>query len=246
MKTLLENVKATATQEIGDEDMSDEEREIVTGLVDDVFDLVNSSIEAGFLDIGATLMADEGKMDFAVGGNLPEPAKFDALVAKLTELATSQQEVAIAASKTSVAGIEFDKLTITLPEEVDEEVTQMFGDEIVLLMGRSDSEAYFAAGTSPEEAFAAIMENGNTNSEFPVIYNVRILPILKFASANPEAAPIVNHLLETFESENDKISIFSRIITNGQTVRGEIDADLLKLIGEGIKAQQSMQGGADF
>lgn len=251
MKTLLENVKKTAMQELETEgDMSDEEREVVVDLVDDVFDLLNSSIEDGFLDVGATLMTGEGSMNLAVGGNLADTAKYDSLVEKLTTLATQQQEVAIEAGKATVSGIEFDKMTVTLPEDVEDEVRQMFGDQIVLLMGRTESEAYFAAGTSPEETFETIMGNSNTNSEYPVVYNVRILPILEFASTNPEAAAMIDQLLSNFDSENDRISIYSKIIENGQQVRGEIDTDLLKLIGTAVQMQQRqmMQGGpgADF
>lgn len=247
LKTLLDNVKSTAMEEMDqDDDMSDEEKQVVTDLVNDVFGLIQSSIDQGEIDMGATLLSDENDINLALGGSLADTEKFDSLVAKVTELATQQQEVAIEAGKATVSGINFDKLTVTLPDDVDEEVRQMLGDKVVLMMGRSDDAAYFAAGTSPEAAFQTIMDNSSTNGDFPVIYNVRILPILKMVSNNPEAGPVVQQLLDTYGSENDRISIFSKIITNGQKVRGEIDSDLLKLIGLGVKAQQQMGGGADF
>lgn len=249
LKNLLESVKATAMEEMNDEgDMSDEEKEVVTGLVEDIFSLVNSSVDAGFVDFGAAVMMDESSMNAAFGGSLADTSKFDSLIDKISDLATSQQEVGIEAGEASVSGVSFKKLTVTFPEDVEPEVRDMLGDSIDILMGRDGNEAYVALGTSPTDAFETIMSNSASNSEFPAVYNIRVLPILKFASSNAEAAPVVQQLLDEYPSENDKISIFSKVIPNGQQMRGEMDSDLLKLIGTAVQMGQQMQmgPGADF
>lgn len=247
MKSLVGTLKANALSELeGDGQMSSDEAEVVQGLMDDIFALVESTIDGGFIDFGGTLMMDAGSANFMFGGNLSDASKFDALVKKVTGIAKSQNEVALETEKVSVAGISFDKFTVTLPEGVDQEVIDMLGETVVVMMGRKGEEAYMAIGNDPGPTVEAIMGNSKSNSEYPVQYNVRLLPIMKFASNIPEAKDVIDSILADFDSKNDRISIFSKVIENGQSMRGEMDADILKMIGAAAKSAQGQLGGAEF
>lgn len=246
MKALVASLKKNAESELdGDSDLSADEMQVVKGLLDDMFSLVNSSIESGFIDYGGTLMMAEGKANFVFGGNLADQAKFDSMVEKITDMAKSQNEVALEAESATVAGVKFQKFTMTLPETVEQEIVEMLGETVVMMMGRSEDKAYLVIGTDPLESVETILGASGSNSEFPVRYNLRLLPIMRFLSKSPQAAPVIEAILSDFGSENDRIQIQSKMIDRGQSMHGEMDVDILKMIGSAAQAAQGM-GGAEF
>lgn len=249
-KAMLANLKQTAMKGLEeDSDMSSDELEMVQGLLTDIFDVADSTIDSGFIDFGGTLMMDEEGANFVAGASLANTEKFDEMVAKISGMAKTQNEVAIEVSEVSVGGVGMKQMVLTLPEGVDQEAIDLLGEKITLLMGRDGSAAYLAVGTNPTETFEAVMKNSESTSDASAQYNFRVLPILKFATRNPEAAEVLGAVLEGFESTNDRITVHQKMIPNGVSVQGAADADLAKLIAD-LAQQAQLQGqvgpGADF
>ncbi|MBL8889677.1 MAG: hypothetical protein JNL67_06840 [Planctomycetaceae bacterium] len=247
-KALLANLKETAMKGLEeDNDMSSDELAMVQGLLSDVFDVLDSTIDGGFVDFGGTMMMDEEGVNFVAGTSLANATKFDEMIAKISGMAKTQNEVAIEVSDASVGGVGMKKMVVTLPEGVDQEAIDMFGEKITLLMGRDGSAAYVAVGTNPSETFETVMKNSGTAGEASAQYNFRVLPILKFASRNPEAAEVLGALLEGFKSTNDRITLHQKMIPNGMSMQGAADADLIKLFADlGQQMQGRIGPGADF
>jgi uncharacterized protein YbjQ (UPF0145 family) len=248
-KALLANLRTTAMTELeNDEDMASEEIEMIQGLLGDVFDILNSTVDGGLMDFGGTLMMDEDGANFSVGGHLANAAKFDELVAKISEIAKTQNEVAIEVSDASVAGVGMKQMIVTLPEGVDQEAIDMFGERITILMGRQSEAAYLAFGSDPAPTIESILKNSaSAGAASTTQVQFRVLPILKFASRSGEASQMLVPLIEGFKSENDRIKLSQKMIPNGVSMEGTLDVDLIKLLAQaGQMMQGGMMGGAEF
>ena len=246
-KALLANLKQTAMGELeGDSNLSSDELAMVQGLLSDVFDILDSTIDGGAVDFGGTVMMDEEGANFVAGASLANTTKFDEMIAKISGMAKTQNEVAIEISDESIGGVGMKKMVVTLPEGVDEEAIDMFGEKITLLMGRDGSAAYMAAGTNPAESFEAIMKNSAPSSESAAQYNFRVIPMMKFASRNPQASELIGAVLDGFKSTNDRISLQQKMIPNGISMHGSLDADLIKMFADLGQMAQGQMGGAEF
>lgn len=248
-KALLSSLKQSAMTEL-DEDgsMSSDELTLVKGLLSDLFDVLDSTIDGGFVDFGGTMMMDKEGINFVGGVALANPTKFDEMIVKLAGMAKTQNEVAIEVTDATVGGVGFKQMVITLPEGVDQEAIDMFGEKITLLMGRKDASAYLAIGTEPGSSFDAIMKNsGPSGDENSAQYNFRVIPMMQFASRSPQAADIIDQVLAGFSSKNDRINVTQKMIPNGVAMNATADADLIKLVSDlGQMLQGGMMGGADF
>ena len=172
--------------------------------------------------------------------------KFDELMAKVSGMAKTQNEVAIEVSDASVAGVEMKKMVITLPEDMDQEAIDMFGETVTVMMGRKGGSAYMAMGNDPAATFEKIMSNSSSSSDYNAQYNLRLMPILKFAARNPEAAEVLGPVLAGFGSDNDRMSLQQKMIPNGLEVNGTADADLIKLLAQIGMSAQGGGPGAEF
>jgi hypothetical protein len=248
-KALLSSLKQSAMTEL-DEDgsVSSDELTLVKGLLSDLFDVLDSTIDGGFVDFGGTMMMDKEGINFVGGVALANPTKFDEMIVKLAGMAKTQNEVAIEVTDATVGGVGFKQMVITLPEGVDQEAIDMFGEKITLLMGRKDASAYLAIGTEPGSSFDAIMKNsGPSGDENSAQYNFRVIPMMQFASRSPQAADIIDQVLAGFSSKNDRINVTQKMIPNGVAMNATADADLIKLVSDlGQMLQGGMMGGADF
>ena len=248
-KALLASLKQSAMGEL-DEDgsMSSDELSLVKGLLGDLFDVLDSTIDGGFVDFGGTMMMDKDGINFVGGVALANPTKFDEMIVKLAGMAKTQNEVAIEVSDATVGGVGFKQMIVTLPEGVDPQAIEMFGEKITLLMGRKDAAAYLAVGNEPGTSFDAIMKNSAANNnEVSAQYNFRVIPMMQFASRSPEVADIVDQVLAGFSSKNDRIRVTQKMIPNGVAMNATADADLIKLLSDlGQMMQGGMMGGADF
>ncbi|MBL8853133.1 MAG: hypothetical protein JNK57_04075 [Planctomycetaceae bacterium] len=246
-KALLANLKQTAMSELeNDDNMSSDELAMVQGLLSDIFDILDSTIDGGAVDFGGTVMMDENGANFVAGASLANTTKFDEMIAKIAGMAKTQNEVAIEVTDASIGGVGMKQMVVTLPEGVDQEAIDMFGDKITLMMGRDGSAAYLAAGTNPAESFEAILKNSGSSGDASAQYNFRVVPMLKFASRNPEAKELLGTLLEGFKSENDRITLHQKMIPNGVEMHGAMDADLIKLFADLGQMAQGQMGGAEF
>ncbi len=246
-KALLANLKQTALSELeNDDNMSSDELAMVQGLLSDIFDILDSTIDGGAVDFGGTVMMDENGANFVAGASLANTTKFDEMIAKIAGMAKTQNEIAIEVTDASIGGVGMKQMVVTLPEGVDQEAIDMFGEKITLMMGRDGSAAYLAAGTNPAESFEAILKNSGSSGDASAQYNFRVVPILKFASRNPEAKELLGALLEGFKSENDRITLHQKMIPNGVEMHGAMDADLIKLFADLGQMAQGQMGGAEF
>jgi hypothetical protein len=248
LKAMLANLRQTAMSEVEDGNMNRDEVALVKDLLSDMFELINGTVESGYMDFGGTVMLDEQGANLVAGGALANPATFDRMVAKFSEMAKTQNEVAIDVRDANVAGVALKQMIVTLPADVDQELIDMVGDKITILMGRQGEAAFVAAGSDPVSAFEAVMQNSASAGDSTVQYNIRVLPILKFAARNPDVAAMLGPVMARFTSQNDRISLHQRMIPLGVSVQGRMDADLLQLIGDAAQMSQGMmmRPGADF
>ncbi|MDP1562396.1 MAG: hypothetical protein Q8M16_13545, partial [Pirellulaceae bacterium] len=212
----------------------------------DVFAILDSTIEGGAVDFGGTVMMDEKGANFVAGAALANTTKFDEMIAKIAGMAKTQNEVAIEVSDASIGGVGMKQMVVTLPEGVDEAAIDMFGEKITLMMGRDGSAAYMAVGTNPAETFEAVLKNAGSSGDAAAQYNFRVIPILKFASRNPQAKELLGAVLDGFKSQNDRITLHQKMIPNGVAMHGAMDADLIKLMVALGQMAQGQMGGAEF
>ena len=116
---------------------------------------------------------------------------------------------------------------------------------MIVILGIGKKNVYLAAGKNPMETLKDAMDKSVPAPEFPVIYNIRLTPILEYA-ASTSGQPILDALVEKMkEVGRDKITVYSKAIENGAFTRMEMEDGPLALIQEAFQGIQNM-GGADF
>ena len=253
-KSLFESAQVGLGEVIdADENMDDAQVDMVNKLMDNMFDMINETVERGRMDMGAMLMTADGKMNFVMGAEVAEPEKLeDSLkeVAKMVEKdLKAGEEVQFDLNAGSHRGTTFHEILIAVPDS-EEEARNILGDQVTLVVGIGKEAVYFGMGDDPESAMKQAMdksaETSASNEDTSMQFNLFLSPILKFASGI-QGAEMLEMMSDTLEAGGDRIQVRSDYIENGVKTRFEIQDGVLQLIGAAGGLMGGLGGGgADF
>ena len=234
-----------------DENMTDAQVDMVNKLRGNMFDMITKTVEQGRMDMGATLMTSDGKMNFVMGAEVAEPEKLeDSLkeVAKMVEKEVGD-EVQFDLNAGSHRGTTFHEILIAVPGS-EEEMRNVLGDQVTLVVGIGKEAVYFGVGDDPESAMKQAMdksaEASDANADTSMQFNLFLSPLLKFASGI-QGAEMLEMMSDTVQAGGDRIQVRSDYIENGVKTRFEIQDGVLELIGAAGGMMGGLGGGgADF
>lgn len=234
-----------------DENMTDAQVDMVNKLRGNMFDMITKTVEQGRMDMGATLMTSDGKMNFVMGAEVAEPEKLeDSLkeVAKMVEKEVGD-EVQFDLNAGSHRGTTFHEILIAVPGS-EEEARNILGDQVTLVVGIGKEAVYFGIGDDPESAMKQAMdksaEASDANADTSMQFNLFLSPLLKFASGI-QGAEMLEMMSDTVQAGGDRIQVRSDYIENGMKTRFEIQDGVLELIGAAGGMMGGLGGGgADF
>ena len=242
-------VESVMTELDNDGDFDDAEMDTIRGAMVEIADVIEGTFKEGRIDSGGQLMMGENDFNFVAGGQVSEPKKIESaakdLIGLLQEKAGDAFDVSLDFAK--VDGVNMHEIIVKVPDD-EEELQDFIGSEVIVLLGIGDKNVYVAAGKSPMDTLKKAMSNSSAAApEFPVIYNLRVTPILEYA-ASTAGQPMLDGLVEKMtEVGRDKMTVYSKAVENGLFTRMEMEDGPLSLIQGAFQGfQQQMNGGADF
>lgn len=239
--------KAIVTGMDEDGDLTEDEITTVDSALDDLVDSLKATMKDGLLDSGMVVMLDDGEINFASGVQISDPGKIEDAVKELVALAEDKMggQIEVNLNSGSHKSVTLHEVVIEVPDE-EEEVREVFGDQITLIVGIGKKEVYVAGGSNPVATLKKAMD-GTEMAKDLMQYNLYLTPILKFA-ANTNGDPSLEKMAAALESAgNDRMSMTANLIENGVTVRMEMQDGILGLIKVGVEsAMGGMGGGGGF
>ena len=239
-------IESMMTELDNDGDFDEEEMDTIRSAAVQIAEVVEETFKEGRVDSGGQLLMGENDFNFVSGGQVSDPKKVESAAKELIELlgkrAADAFEFNLDFAKHN--GVNMHEIIIKIPED-EEELQDFVGSEVVLILGIGKKDVFLAAGKDPMDALKVAMDNKGEAPEFPVIYNVRITPILEYV-ASTTGQPMIDGFIEKLEEVGrDKISVYTKAIDNGLFTRMEMEDGLLSLIQEAFQGAQAM-GGSDF
>jgi len=238
---MLTDFKETLIKEMDqDGDLSDEELDTVKKSLGSMVEIVNETLAEGLMDAGAVLMLENGEINFAGGGQIADPKKLESSVKDLIAMAEEKMgdEITVNLNSGSHKSITLHEIIMQVPDD-EEEVRDALGDQVTIILGIGDKEAYVAGGSNPVALLKKAVDGTNEASDVMQM-NLNILPILKFA-AQMEGDPNVEAMADALEKAgNDQMSMRSNMIENGFEMNFEMQDGILGLIKVAFDSFQAM------
>ncbi len=245
-KSVVERFPQMIREELEDEDLTNEEIDTIEKAVSRLTGLLLDTAASGKIDAGAVLKIGEQELNFASGIALANPAELETAIKELLPLLEEKigAEVQIEMNAGSYKDVTFHQIVVDIPD-VDEKMTEVLGNRLVLVVGIGSKGAYFASGTNPMDLLKDSIDGPGPSegANLPLQFNLHVGQILDFASRF-ETDRMVKHMAsKLLETGGDRIRVTSESLENGYRGRFEIQDGLLGLIKVGF---ESLQGGGDF
>lgn len=222
-------------------DLSEDEIDVAEKAIDKFIEVGKETMAEGHLDSGAVLMLKDGEFNFAAGARLADPKKLEDAVKELVAFAETKMgdDIQVQLNSGSHRDVTFHQILIQVPDD-EEEMRDVLGDQVTLILGIGSKAAYLGLGSNPLETLKKGMDGKSTAPQEVLQYNVHLTPILKFV-AGINGEPSIESMAEAMEANGqDRMSMTSRLIKDGMAMRFEMQDGILSLIKVGF---ESMQGG---
>lgn len=209
-------------------------------LVDDAFAVVTSVVQERDLDVGMLFLADDEQATWLGGIRVADGSKVeDIFKAVVEEVAKELPELkeAVQFNAAEHGGVRLHTLTVPTDELGLPRLSELFGEELVIVVGAADKAVYLSVGTDSLEALKKAIDDSKAAKDLPpATATVSVGAIAKLVARyipDPQvqnaAGMILSKLVDS--KGKDRLTIITTIPENGQKVRIEIEEDLLKLLG---------------
>jgi hypothetical protein len=232
-------MKDQGLKKIEELDVSEEQKESLTALLDDAIELAEKNLETKKTDFGALVRLEPEAITLVAGTSVADGKAVEDLVKKILDLAKKEEPSLGDRAKFNTEtykGVRFHTFSIPVPGE---EPKRFVGDELDFVLGVSDKQAFVAVGRDAAKMLKEVIDKSQASpgKEIPpsqVI--VSALAIARFVAEAAEddevkgPAQAAVGLLEKAEGK-DHLTITGTTIPNGARVRFELEEGFLKMIG---------------
>lgn len=250
IKQGLDNaVDAVMTEMDNDGDLEEADMDTIRNSVLELKEVLVETFAAGRVDSGGQLMMGPNSFNFASGTQLSDPKRVEAVAKDLIGMLQAKAGEMMSANLDfeNYNGVNMHELVFTIPED-EEEMQDFVGPELKVILGIGEKDVFLAAGQDPLETLKSAMSNSDgVVPEYPVIYNLRITPMLEYA-ASTTGQPMLDDMVDQLKEDGrDKITVYSKAIENGVFSRMEMQDGPLALIQTAISGfQEAMGSGSEF
>jgi len=210
-------------------------RDTIKGALSSIMDAVESTIKGGKLDLGSSIVLEDDEFQMVIGGLLVDGAKLENGIKKLVELAKNAPDAPqIQLNAGSYKGVNFHVIEVPL-DGASDDVQDIFGESVEITLGIGADRMFLAVGDDGIGLIKAGMQNadsGRGKSVHPMVLQIAMTPIMKFAAAiseDPNMERVAKSLAQS--DGKDHIRLTSRSIPRGSVGRLEIEPGVLKAIG---------------
>lgn len=253
---MLEAVRGQMSQAIDDESdlPSEEKKDQMKSAMGDMLDALKSTLQAGVMDGGAVMNMAPDAMTFVAGGFVSDPAKIEAGLKKLADLAADDEDFpGVSWNAETHAGVTFHTLSAPIDED-ETEARQMLGEQVDIAVGLGANAVYLAVGRDCLQTAKAIIDQSQANpgqEVAPMEMSLSLGPIINMARsvADEEQKPqlaLLDDMLQNETNGRDHVRISSTVIPRGQRTRIELEEGVLRAIGMAAMQGQMAGAGAGF
>lgn len=241
-KKAIADVRPKALEELKNQGLSADELKLASEVLSSLLDVVEKTIENKTVDGGMALLLKPGALTFVAGAAIADGAKLETMLKKLAA-ETQKKEPEIAKLLTLDAethqGVRFHTLAIPTAQFDDEVAVKLFGENIDVVVGISETSAYLSVGRDAASTLKQVIDQSKAQPDKqipPMRISLAAGPIAKFVAEITEdemgkqMATMIGAMLEK-SGGKDHLTLTSKPIPNGAAVRLEVEEGLLQVIG---------------
>ncbi len=217
-------------------EMNQDDLKIFEQVMDELVEVVKATMDDGVIDLGTIGYIDGEQFNVALGSRNSDTAKFEAtirrLIGEFQEKASQHGvEIAVAFDESTHRSVTFHQITVTVPDD-EQEMKDIFGDRLLIIVGISQSESYLAAGQNPKQLLIdAIDRSAGASADLPAgQLKIAVAPLLDFAYRLQKDESLAEMAESLRKAGNDKITMVSKFVPDGQSFRMEIQDGIIKAI----------------
>lgn len=238
---------STKQQLLESSDLDEEShRQAAAHVVDILFDVMEQTIRTGKADGGGSFNIEPQNFSLMMGALVEDSRKLEEPLKELAEKSASDNDMPkVKFNADEYRGCRFHTISVAI---TDEEATKWVGDKIEVAVGIGDQEVYLSIGNDSVGQLKRVMDATAADTEanaIPTQFYVYLAPIIRFASQisdNLLLGPLADALAAT--DDGGKISMISKGIENGATVRMKVESGVLEAFGRTVGAMQGVPLGA--
>lgn len=243
-KANLAPMRANAAKELENQGLAGADLERATKLIDDLFDLLDSVIDSGRLDVGLSLVLDSDAVTYVSGMRIGDTKKLDSLLKSLADEVIKEEPSAKDAIKLNAEqhdGVELNVISLPTEEMAGQlpNLPKLVGDKLDIVIGIGKENAYLAVGRDAIATLKKAIDQSKDDagkSVLPLRMTLAATPITQFialVARDNQVKQVATQLAKMLEKAGDKdhLNVTSQPIPNGVKVRIELEEGLLKLIG---------------
>jgi hypothetical protein len=251
VKNSLAPIRASAAQELENQGLSGADLERAKGLVNQLFDVLDSTLESGKLDIGLSLMLGNDTLTYVSGMTVGDSAKLDGLIRSLVGELIKEEPTAADVIKLDAEehdGVRMHVLSLPTAQLAADlpNLPNLVGDTLVVVVGIGPDSAYLAAGRDAVATLKKAIDQSKTQADKPLLPSMTLAatPIAEFVALvarDDQVKQVATQVARMLEQagEKDHVNMTVKPIPNGVRVRIELEESLLKVLG----AAPMMMGG---
>jgi len=221
-------------------------------VLSDMMDVGIETVEAGTIDGALAVFLKEKSVEVGGGFHVVGGKKLENAIKKVIRLAQQEpdfpEEIEIRFDTEVYKGISFHTVTVPIPPQ--EEASEIFGGELQLALGISDSSIYFGLAPKSISFLKGIIDkNASSGGKAvrPMEMSVALTPILEFASSFDDN-PVVNAMIRQLKTAAGKdhvvLSVTMEKESTSALYRFQLEEGVIKAIGAGV--QSGIAGGLGF
>jgi len=220
----------------------DAARDAAKGVVNRLMDLIQSTVEEGKVDFGASLVLEPGSFTFVSGTTVADGAEAARLLARVVDLAKNEPDFPDVKLNAARHGdVNLHTISIPVPED-DADARRLLGERFEIVLGTAPKSFYVAIGKEPMEMLKGAIDKSAQASDptaSPLHLEVALTPILKFAQSVQDN-PMLGLAVTAIERSGgkDRVAITSEAIENGARTRIEVEEGILQLVGSVVRLLQ--------
>lgn len=252
---MLAQLREEAYGEMENEGMPAEQADIVRAIADDFFEVLEDTLKEGRVDLGAVVTTEE-TIEFAMGFQVADARKLEDGVKELVKMVENEpqvrENVEFNLDAGSMNGVTLHEIIVQVPAN-EEEMVQVFGEEMTIILGIGKKAVYMAGGANdPKGLLERAMTGSPSESEAAgkstaIQYNLFLSPILRMA-AGIEGEEMMEEMADKLdETGRDRMRVTVEMIENGMKGQFEVQDGILEILGVAAQSMGGMMGGgADF
>ena len=242
----LATFRAQAMQHIDTESgLPDDSKKLAKEMTGEIFNAIQSTLESGRIDAGATLNLSDKAMTLVAGAYVTEPKQLEEALKKFAKIMEKEPNFpGIKFNAAEYKGIRFHTTSIPVPKE--EGISKVLGEKLDVAVGIGPKSVYLALGNDSLTLVKSLIDKSKAAASKqmpPFQLNVSLAPIFQFAAAMQDE-PRVTAMAEQLAKAKGKDQVHVLLLPEGKatTLRIEAQEGVLQLIGTAVRQSGGLPG----